>query len=191
MPKVVDHQQRRSEVVEAAVDAIAECGLDGVTLKDIAGRVGATTGTIGHYFRNKDEVLAATLDHLLQRLLGEDAEEMTFVEGGLGLYLPLGRDARRYWKVWVAYCGAAPTSPPLLAAYERFYACVEARMVEHLTHCGVEDPDDVAGAVIAAVDGIGLCATVAPERWPDSRQVKVMRRILDGVAREITEGATV
>lgn len=183
MPKIVDHDQRRSDLVEAAVDAIADLGLERATLREIARRAEATTGTISHYFRDKDELLVATLHHIAERLSGPSAEKANVWYDGVGLHLPLDASARRYWKVWLAYCGAAPANPRLLEAYRGFYEGIETSIAAHLRERGMpaRDADDAAGTIVAAVDGIGLCATVAPTLWPAARQRMALNRLLDTV----------
>lgn len=171
--------KRRAELLDGAIDVIAERGLDGVTLVDVANEVDVTTGALGYYFRSKDELLASALRHLSHRIVGPDADRMTVHIGDLGLYLPLDERSRKFWRVWTAYCGAAPSSSELLETYRQFYEVIEDRVSAHLARRGVADPDEVAGAIVAAVDGIGLCATVAPELWPDDRQVTTLRRLIE------------
>ncbi|MEO1057365.1 MAG: TetR family transcriptional regulator C-terminal domain-containing protein [Actinomycetota bacterium] len=190
MPKVVDHEQRRAELVDAAIDAIADVGLERVTLREIAQRVGATTGTIGHYFRDKDELLVATLHHLAELLAQPDSTAVNFTHARLGLHLPIDEASRRHWRVWLAYCGAAPSSPTLLAAYHEFYARIEQSVADHLERNGVDDATEIAGAIVAAVDGIGLCASVAPELWPVERQQRTLHRLLDNLIARTPTGAS-
>ncbi|MEM9038402.1 MAG: TetR/AcrR family transcriptional regulator [Actinomycetota bacterium] len=182
MPKIVDRDQKRVELLDAAVDAIAERGLDGVKLADIAACAGVTTGAIGHYFRDKNDVLVAALEHLSAQLRSDGGSAMTYFHGDLGLFLPTSDAARRLWRVWLAYCGVAPSSPDLLDAYRRFYSAIEGDIADHLRARGVGDADQLAGTIVAAVDGIGLCATVAPDLWPDERQIETIRTLLDSLA---------
>ncbi|MEM9609521.1 MAG: TetR/AcrR family transcriptional regulator [Actinomycetota bacterium] len=190
MPKIVDRDEKRREIIEAAVATIADRGLDGATLKLIADRAGATTGTIGHYFLDKDELLVATLGYLSEQLLGPGATDRNVVIDDLELQLPLDDATRQLWRVWLAYCGAAPTSQRLLAAYDDFYARIEASVAAHLRNRAIPDAETVAGAVVAAVDGIGLCATVAPRLWPPERQETVLRSIVSGLLSDHLERST-
>ncbi|MEM8618868.1 MAG: TetR/AcrR family transcriptional regulator [Actinomycetota bacterium] len=179
MPRVVDREQRRAELIDAAIAAIAERGLDDVKLIDIANQAGVTTGAIGYYFRDKDELLIATLHSLADRLTSANADIMTMFHGDVGLVLPLTADVRRLWRVWLAYCGVAPSSPRLLVAYREFYSTIEDNLAGHLRRRDIDNPRAIAGAIVAAADGIGLCATVAPDLWPEERQVATMRTLLD------------
>lgn len=190
MPRIVDKEQRRGELLEAVVDVIADRGLDGATLMDVARQAGVTTGTIGYYFRDKDDLLVAALDHLAARVTDRDAPTLTFFDGGLGLHLPTTEEARRLWSVWLAYCGAAPSSPRLLAAYRDFYADIEAGLADHLEARGHTDPRALAGTIVATVDGIGLCATVAPDLWPAERQIQTMQAVLTPLLAETSLGVS-
>lgn len=190
MPRVVDRDQKRAEVLEGAISVIARHGLDGVRLIDIAREVGATTGTIGYYFRDKDELLVEALRFLADKIIGRNAGQMTMFLGDLGLYLPLEDDARKYWSVWLAYCGAAAASPALLDAYRGFYQSIEDSVAEHLHGRGNSAPRDTAGAIVAAVDGIGLCATVAPDLWPEERQISTLRMMINPLLSDRAQGDT-
>jgi len=61
MPKVVDHDERRRELVEAAWRVIAARGIDEVTVREIARESGYSSGVLAHYFENKDDLLVHAL----------------------------------------------------------------------------------------------------------------------------------
>lgn len=59
-PKVVE--DRREQIIQAALRVFAQKGFDKATNKDIAQEVGITAGLIYHYFRSKEALLKAALD---------------------------------------------------------------------------------------------------------------------------------
>ncbi len=59
---------RRVQIAEAALELIAEQGLDGFTTRAIASKVGITDGTIFRHFANKAEIVLAALDVLEERM---------------------------------------------------------------------------------------------------------------------------
>src|SRR5215813_14080641 len=61
MPRVVDHDDRRHELAEAAWRAIVKYGLDGTTTRLIAKESGYSNGVLAHYFESKDEILLEAL----------------------------------------------------------------------------------------------------------------------------------
>ncbi|HCG55716.1 MULTISPECIES: TetR/AcrR family transcriptional regulator [Brevibacterium] len=60
MPKIVDHDQRRRELVEATLRIVVRQGLAGATMRDIAAEAGYANGAIKSYFASKSDLLAAT-----------------------------------------------------------------------------------------------------------------------------------
>ena len=59
-PKVVE--DRREQIVEAALRVFAQKGFDKATNKDIAREASITAGLIYHYFKSKEELLKAALE---------------------------------------------------------------------------------------------------------------------------------
>jgi AcrR family transcriptional regulator len=54
--------RRRTELVDAALKLFAERGFKATTIADIATATGTAHGLVYHYFRSKDELLAAILE---------------------------------------------------------------------------------------------------------------------------------
>lgn len=48
---------RRQELIDATLDTIAEIGLKGATVRQIAIRAGVTAGLVRHYFASKDQMV--------------------------------------------------------------------------------------------------------------------------------------
>ncbi|MDI3330180.1 MAG: TetR/AcrR family transcriptional regulator [Micrococcus sp.] len=67
MPKVVDHQQRRQELVEATWRIIARHGLSGATMRQIAAEAGFANGALKPYFPTKAELIEATYGFVFDR----------------------------------------------------------------------------------------------------------------------------
>src|SRR3990167_4940352 len=58
-------EERRQEVLEAVWRAILNRGLDRTSIREIATELGATTGTVSHYFRSRDEIVLFALERLM------------------------------------------------------------------------------------------------------------------------------
>jgi TetR/AcrR family transcriptional repressor of nem operon len=56
-------QDRRQALVEAAYRRIAECGFEGLRLRDVAAEVGIDHSTIHHYFPVKQDLVTAVVDY--------------------------------------------------------------------------------------------------------------------------------
>ncbi len=61
---------RREEVLEAALELIAEHGVAGASLRLLAKRLGMSQPSLYHYFPSKDALITAILDYSTQRMLG-------------------------------------------------------------------------------------------------------------------------
>lgn len=58
MPRVVDHDQRRQELLEQCFALFAREGYAGLTMRRIASELGTSTGTLYHYFGGKADLFA-------------------------------------------------------------------------------------------------------------------------------------
>ena len=68
MPKIGMEPLRRRALIDAAILAIGERGSLDVTMSEIAGRAGVSSALAHHYFGGKEDLLAATMRHLLAEL---------------------------------------------------------------------------------------------------------------------------
>lgn len=57
MPKVVDHEKYRDELLHRYFDLFARRGYLDVTMREIAKELGVSTGTLYHYFPTKKDLL--------------------------------------------------------------------------------------------------------------------------------------
>jgi AcrR family transcriptional regulator len=67
MPKVVDHVQRRAEIVDALLDLIAKEGMAAATSRSLASHLGVSNGALWRYFKDKDDLLRATYQTVLDK----------------------------------------------------------------------------------------------------------------------------
>jgi TetR/AcrR family transcriptional regulator, transcriptional repressor of bet genes len=185
MPRVVNHEERREEIAEAAWRVIERCGTAGTNLRKIAGEAGYTTGVITHYFRNKRQLMLFAFGLLVDRSTSRMAEAVreAGVVAALAQVLPLDEERRRETTVWLSLLGASLTDPDLASELrERYRRAREATLPMFksvLPEKAQENgPDDVADEILAVVDGITVDALTDPERYPPGRQLELLRRAL-------------
>lgn len=80
MPRVVDHQQRRAEIVHAVWQLIARRGIEGVTLRAVAAEAGISMGRVQHYFSSREELVLHGCRMMLEgadRSLARQTVELT------------------------------------------------------------------------------------------------------------------
>jgi len=61
MPKIVDHDAYREELLEKCFSLFSKKGFHKVSMREICKEVGVSTGTMYHYFSSKDKILEQML----------------------------------------------------------------------------------------------------------------------------------
>lgn len=192
MPKKIDLDVQRRMIADAAIAVIGEAGLDGAGLRDVAKAAQVTTGAITHYFEGKDAVLEAALNEIVRRTLermeaGHEEQGRWSVDQFIDrahMHLPIDGHSRGEWRVWLAFWGRAMADHRLRAINQRYYAAIVDNTVgslQRLDGAGQTSGRELrklADAVISAVDGIGLRATLEPEAWPAGRQRETLEQLL-------------
>lgn len=82
VPKIVDHDERRLELVDATWRIIARHGLEGATMREIAMEAGFANGALKPYFPTKDTLLEFAFGHVFNRTNQRIARQ---TEGKIGL----------------------------------------------------------------------------------------------------------
>ena len=82
VPKIVDHDERRLELVDATWRIIARLGIEGATMREIALQAGFANGALKPYFPTKDTLLEFAFGHVFNRTNQRIA---AVVEGKSGL----------------------------------------------------------------------------------------------------------
>lgn len=62
MPKIVDHQKYRHELLARSFEYLADNGYASVTMRDLAKHLGVSTGTLYHYFPKKEAIFEELVD---------------------------------------------------------------------------------------------------------------------------------
>ncbi len=192
MSKIVDVDQRRLELAAAAATVIARRGVAGASLRTVAAEAGWTTGTLAHYFSDKRELLAFTLETSLEQRRAFRGERAALsppdaIRALLSSALPLDDDGRLHWTVTVAFAAHASAEPKLQLVQRDAYRDFRAHLVSLLLDGNpVDRPATVAAPttlddavveaerLIALVDGIALQALFDPETWPPERQLAAL-----------------
>lgn len=187
MPKVVDHQERRQELVEAAWRVINRVGLDAVTIREIAREARCSPGALAHYFPTKDAILRSALEraddeirHRLQQIPG-DTHPATCLRRVLLEALPVD-DIRAFeLSLDVNFWARALNQPSLRELQHRdheSWRTIVIERVEAAQAAGDLTDDhtaaDITDVLIAFVDGLGVQGLVYPELLTRSRIARLL-----------------
>lgn len=71
MPRQIDHDARRLQILRDSLGLFARHGYAGLSMRALASGLGVSTGTLYHYFDGKEAIFAATVRHLADDVIGE------------------------------------------------------------------------------------------------------------------------
>ncbi len=202
VPKIVDADARRQDVVQAVLRIIAVDGLERASLREVADEAGLAVGSVRHYFQGSEELLAfsfgTVVDRVVSRLEGllppvRDAaagspEQRGAVLTLLGGVLPLDEETAVDACAWLAFKNAARIRPFLAAEADRSHrevaAIVGGVVASLLPH---DEPQEnlvvEAERLLATLDGLCMHALLQPA-WMTAQMCRdVLERHLDGLVR--------
>ncbi len=175
MPKVVDHDQRRVELIEAVWRTIARTGSDSATMAAIAAEAGFANGALKPYFATKDELFAAAFDYMYAQTSRRMAAATVGKHGLAALraycheILPLDETTRDEARVIVPFWHKALASPQLAARHEDAMREWRRQLRRYLTEARdagemvTSIPDDhIIGHLLTALLGAQITATLMP-----------------------------
>lgn len=116
MPKQVDHDQKRIEIVDAALRLVVRDGLDAATVRNIAAEAGTSVRPVQYYFADKKALLAAAHARVTQRLgaqvtakvaaLGPNASPREVVDAVVDAFMPTDKISREGMIAYYAFYAA-------------------------------------------------------------------------------------
>ncbi|MGN9909069.1 TetR/AcrR family transcriptional regulator [Phytohabitans sp. LJ34] len=169
MPKVVDHNERRTRIAEALLRVAGERGLEAVSLRHVAAEAGVTSGMVQHYFRTKDEMMAFALAVVRERsearltaaaaALGADPPPREVLRTIVAEVLPVDEPRRADGRVALAFLAYTAVRPEVAGPLRADTAAMLAFVAEQIRAGGPRpgtDPDRAAVGLLALMEGLGL-----------------------------------
>ncbi|MFD1880490.1 TetR/AcrR family transcriptional regulator [Paracoccus pacificus] len=164
--------ERRAGLIEATLDCVAEHGLRGTTLREVAARAGVTNGLIRHHFDNKEQLLLAAYRHTIDRLTVPGRAALARADlpphARLGLFVAANLGGAvvdpRMFSLWANFISMIHADPAIGAVhrdgYLGFREQVEPLIADVLSAegrpAGPERCRALAIAVNALLDGLWL-----------------------------------
>lgn len=133
VPKLIDHDKRRSEIIGAAWDLIGADGVYGATVRHVASRAQVDPGSLRYIFRTQGDLLLAAASDLCARLTADVAgrsDDYSRPEQAmyrLAAALPSSSEHQLQWRVERAFRFGLNQFPALTPVVG---ACRTARLVE-------------------------------------------------------------
>jgi AcrR family transcriptional regulator len=194
MPKIVNHAERRAEVLDATWRVIAREGLEATTVRRIAEEAGHSNGVLQHYFKNKDDILISA--HLLAfARTGERIARVTADRQGIEALrraafeaLPLDEDGLLEAQVDVGFLGQVVGNDYLRTVRRESNEGARRQWTRfvHDAQALNEVPADLdvdlaVDELMALIDSLSVEAIIDPERMTAEHQMLLIDRFLDRI----------
>lgn len=196
MPKIVDHEERRRELIEAVVRVIMRDGLERCTLRAIASESGYSGGVLAHYFEGKDDLLTATLELSHERIYARIASKLAPLHGLEAVRefvldnLPLDDERMTETRLELVYWARAQADANVLRIQRREAGRLRSILVEALDDARErgelaesEPLELIATRLLAFIDGVSLHALLHPERMTPAVQEQLVDAELERIAK--------
>jgi TetR/AcrR family transcriptional repressor of bet genes len=139
-------EERRGDLIQAAISAISQVGYGNVTVQTIGEEAGFSRGLVGHYFEGKDALLLEAVKHVAKKL--GDATRAAAREAGPDPLARLHAVVRASFNppgfteehvaVWTALAGSARWSRPLGAIYRELWRDYRQAIARLMSRCAAE-----------------------------------------------------
>lgn len=207
----MSERDKRRKILDAALELIREKGLEDTRIIDIANKAGIGKGTVYDYFTSKEEVIAATVEDVVDRdfrnIFGEVDRAPDF-ETKLRLYIQAHLDILEAYGAFILLFAekmlkaGAECSDEIPAALNELRD-EHIRKLQEIVAFGVEteslregmDADRMMTFIISAVIGFAVyymkssCCAEAQEKMDGqalnaARTEQIMEMILQGIRKE-------
>lgn len=176
---MADHVERRRDVCEIAAKIIARKGVEGITFRNVAREANCSMRIVSHYFKNKRDLLLMTFREFSHRSLQEGEAA---IDAGVDLQLalerllPLDRQRRLSWQVWLAFWGTIASDPEFIAE-QRLRSRQIAALIERMLigALGSTAPPDMnwtfeSERIVTLIVGIATQSVFDPRKWTTEKQ---------------------
>ncbi len=191
MPKIVDHDERRRSIIEAAWRVIAREGIASATTRGIAREAGCSSGVLAHYFADKAELMASAMlaAHAeVHARLDTELTGLASVRQYMLECLPLDERRRFLAVVEASFWGQAVGNPRLVDVYAGEVAGFRSRLRVRLEQAREQgelrpevDVEEVVHELHVLNDGLSIQAALSPHSASAEQQTALVDAVLDRI----------
>jgi AcrR family transcriptional regulator len=191
MPKIVDWDERRDEILSATWRVIARNGIAGATIRAIAREAKCSAGILAHYFDDKEDILGSALLLSHRRVGARMTAAATGLAGLAALRvvmleaLPLDgrRDTEAQIEIsfWGRALGNARLRELQHSEFERLCRRLQGHLQEAVSLGELADGYELALAthqLVVLIDGLSAQRVLYPDRVTPQRQVEMLDQLL-------------
>jgi len=205
MPKIVDWDERRDEILSATWRVIARDGITGATIRAIAKEANCSRGILGHYFDDKADILGSALVHSHRRVGARMAAASAGLAGLAALRvvmleaLPLDDRRDLEAQIEISFWGRALGNSALRdlqhTEFDRLCDMLRGHLQEAADLGELADGCDLGLAthqLVVLIDGLSAERVLFPDRVTMQRQVQMLDLLLQSFSgQDVSARATV
>lgn len=189
MPRYVDHEARRRQIVEATCQVVAEEGLPGLSFRAVAARLGGSTTVVTHYFASQRELVEGCVASLVEMWAKElrDLEQSTADPRERLMLLaeslvPTDEVGRIQERARINLLAGQILGSELGRLSEVWETNVREALSSHLRAIDPElDTKLMVDLLRVLTNGLSLSAIEHPERWPADDMLATLHAAIEGL----------
>ena len=186
------NEYRRQLLIEGTIKSMAERGVAGTTVRSICADAGNSRGLIGHYYANKEDLVAEAFRHLFS-MISRHVMEAQARAGGSAIERlraipkavfspPVFTDMHR--AAFLAFWHEIRFNPAVRAInaelYRDYAKRTRALFAEAAAECGVDiDHHGAASGLVALVDGMWLELSIDEKMVARGKAIELCLRYID------------
>jgi len=195
LPKIVDHNERRQEVIRATWRVIAREGIANATTREIAREANCSSGILAHYFKDKADIMASAMLAAHQDVRVRADPNLTGLASLRQFMLeclPLDERRRFLAVVEASFWGQAVGNPRLLELNadetDSFRGRLRVRLQDARDQDELKPGVDIEAVILelhVLMDGVSIQAALSPRTAPKNKQqVAMLDAVLDRIRRD-------
>jgi len=164
--------KRRRDLLGVVYEAVSDCGIDGVGMREIAERADVSTGTLNYHFKNKKELIMAAMKaayELPEDFATHKASALEHLKLFVFSYI-FQHSKDRFWRFWVNCASQATRDVELrdhqnerLERQQAFWASLMKAAIE-AGEIGKIDADEAAEKLIIFCHGLVMRQILRPDK---------------------------
>lgn len=189
MPRRVDHDRMRAEIIDATWTVIAERGIQAVTMRELARELGFANGSITHYFPNKSAILTAAFQHVFDAtndryrasIARSGARGLAAVREFLLQTLPIDEERLLEARIVIPFLEHAATDDGMAQLFREMMAQWREQFTELLAQAHADgelrdgvDPRAAGDALLALLTGVQATGVLLPDSAEAERTLAML-----------------
>ncbi|MBR8829741.1 MAG: Nucleoid occlusion factor SlmA [Chroococcopsis gigantea SAG 12.99] len=183
MPKIVDVEQYKKELLDKCFDLFTEKGYAALTTRELAQELGVSTGTLYHYFANKADLFEQLVEHICQQdvLMAkakiEGVDTLPAKLGALGEFLSSHDDkCIKQLFLWIEYSQQQDAEELKVS---RFFEKVDEKYLQALMEIMNIQDRSLAWIVLNFINGIMLEKMWGNDKISIPEQMRLLGEIIN------------